>query len=72
MPEVQLELHAMLRKLHLSGMADNFGDLALKAANARLALRLDRGVWHPLQLPRLEIRRDRRVYPPAIRGNRAS
>jgi hypothetical protein len=30
MPEVQLELHAMLRKLHLSGMADNFGDLALK------------------------------------------
>ena len=36
MPEVQLELHAMLRKLHLSGMADNFGDLALKAANAHL------------------------------------
>jgi DNA replication protein DnaC len=36
MPEVQLELHAMLRKLHLSGMADNFGDLALKAASAHL------------------------------------
>ena len=36
MPEVQLELHAMLRKLHLSGMADNFGDLALKAANTHL------------------------------------
>src|SRR6266702_2420672 len=36
MPEVQLELHAMLRELHLSGMADNFGDLALKAANAHL------------------------------------
>ena len=36
MPEVQLELHAMLRKLHLSGMADNFGDLALKAAKAHL------------------------------------
>lgn len=36
MPDVQLELHTMLRKLHLSGMADNFGDLALKAANARL------------------------------------
>jgi DNA replication protein DnaC len=36
MPEVQLELPAMLRKLHLSGMADNFGDLALKAASAHL------------------------------------
>src|SRR5260370_31913555 len=36
MPGVQLELHAMLCKLHLSGMADNFGDLALKAANTHL------------------------------------
>ena len=36
MPEVQLELHAMLRRLHLSGMADNYSDLALKAANIHL------------------------------------
>ena len=36
MPEVQPELRTMLRTLHLSGMADNFGDLALKAATAHL------------------------------------
>src|SRR5712691_9437980 len=36
MLEVQPELRAMLRTLHLSGMADNFGDLALKAATAHL------------------------------------
>ena len=36
MLEVPPELRAMLRTLHLSGMADNFGDLALKAATAHL------------------------------------
>ena len=36
MLEVQPELRTMLRTLHLSGMADNFGDLALKAATAHL------------------------------------
>ena len=36
MLEVQAELHAMLRALHLSGMADNFADLATKAATAHL------------------------------------
>jgi DNA replication protein DnaC len=36
MLEVQPELRAMLRTLHLSCMADNFGDLALKAATAHL------------------------------------
>jgi DNA replication protein DnaC len=36
MLEVQPELHTMLRRLHLSGMADNYGDLALKAATTHL------------------------------------
>src|SRR6266852_1926486 len=36
MLEVQSELRAMLRALHLSGMADNFADLATKAATAHL------------------------------------
>src|SRR3989442_2541394 len=36
MLEVQSELRAMLRALHLSGMADNFADLATKAAAAHL------------------------------------
>jgi DNA replication protein DnaC len=36
MLEVQPELRAMLRTLHLSGMADNFADLAVKAATAHL------------------------------------
>src|SRR6266508_5150518 len=36
MLEAQPDLRAMLRRLHLSGMADNFGDLALKAATAHL------------------------------------
>ncbi len=36
MLEVQPELRTMLRTLHLSGMADNYGDLALKAAAAHL------------------------------------
>jgi DNA replication protein DnaC len=36
MLELQPELHTMLRRLHLSGMADNYGDLALKAATAHL------------------------------------
>jgi DNA replication protein DnaC len=36
MLEVQSELRAMLRTLHLSGMADNFADLATKAATAHL------------------------------------
>jgi DNA replication protein DnaC len=36
MLEVQPELRAMLRTLHLSGMADNYSDLALKAAHVHL------------------------------------
>jgi DNA replication protein DnaC len=36
MHDVQPELRAMFRTLHLSGMADNFADLAVKAASARL------------------------------------
>ena len=36
MLEVQSELRAMLRALHLSGMAENFADLATKAATAHL------------------------------------
>ncbi len=36
MLEVQSELRAMLRTLHLSGMADTFADLAVKAATAHL------------------------------------
>jgi DNA replication protein DnaC len=36
MLEVQPELRAMLRALHLSGMADTFADLAVKAASAHL------------------------------------
>jgi DNA replication protein DnaC len=36
MLEAQPELRTMLRRLHLSGMADNFADLALKAATAHL------------------------------------
>jgi DNA replication protein DnaC len=36
MLEVQSELRGMLRTLHLSGMADNFADLATKAATAHL------------------------------------
>ena len=32
----RLELRAMLRTLHLSGMADTFADLAIKAATAHL------------------------------------
>jgi DNA replication protein DnaC len=36
MLEVQSELRSMLRALHLSGMVDNFADLAIKAANTHL------------------------------------
>jgi DNA replication protein DnaC len=36
MAELQPDLHAMLRTLHLSGMADSYAVLALKAAAARL------------------------------------
>jgi DNA replication protein DnaC len=36
MHDVQPELRAMFRTLHLSGMADNFADLAVKAASAHL------------------------------------
>ncbi len=38
MPELQQsDLHGMLRRLHLSGMADSFAELALKAAAVRLS-----------------------------------
>ena len=32
----ELDLRGMLRRLHLTGMADNFADLALKAASVHL------------------------------------
>ena len=46
------------------------GRPALPAPPRGPVLRLGRGVRPALQLPRLEVRRDRRVHRPAVRGDR--
>ena len=45
------------------------GRPALRASARRSCLRLGRGQRHPLQLPRLAVRRDRRVPRAALRGH---